>query len=89
MLNASLIDLNETVNKGTFSKTYGGALTYGSMLNEFATHIDFSKINSRTKIIMANTMYNVLHYGANTITATCAAVDSQSGVENLFIYIYC
>jgi hypothetical protein len=87
LYNNDLTDLENEVNKGSFSKKYGGGLTYGDVFNEFATHIDFSKINLKTKIIMQNAAFNALRYGANTITATCAAIDTQNGAENIFIHI--
>jgi hypothetical protein len=79
-LNNDLTDLENEVNKGSFSKKYGGSTTYGSMLDEFSTHIDFSKINSRTKITIENNVYNVVRYGANSVLVTYSSLDA-TGVE--------
>lgn len=79
-INSDLTALENEVNKGTFSKKYGGSSTYGSVFNEFATHIDFTSVNSKSKITIENNIFNILRHDANLLVATCSLLDS-SGVE--------
>lgn len=79
-INNDLTDLENEVNKGSFSKTYGGSSTYGDVLNEFATHIDFSKINSKSKITIENNVYNVVRINVGSVLVSCSLLDA-TGTE--------
>lgn len=74
--------LNNEVNKGSYSKTYGGQnITYGSMFNEFATHIDFSKVNLKSKVRINALVYSVLNYSTDFIIVSCSTLDINEGTE--------
>ena len=79
---ADITALEDVVNRGSFSKPYGGSSTYGTILDEFATHIDYTKIRSNTKVTIENNVFNVVRHTANMLLVSCNLLDS-AGVETI------
>lgn len=81
-INSDITALEDVVNRGSFSKPYGGSSTYGNILDEFATHIDYIKIGSNTKVTIENNVFNVVRHTANMLLVSCNLLDS-TGVETI------